>query len=850
MPLTPGDKLGPYEILSPLGAGGMGEVYKARDTRLDRSVAVKVLPEHIAKREDLRGRFEREARAVASLNHPNICTLHDIGAQDGISYMVMELMEGETLAARIEKGPIPLEHALAFATQIADALDRAHRAGVTHRDVKPANIMLTRDGVKVLDFGLAKSNAKIGPNDATIVASLTMEGSIIGTPQYMAPEQFEGKEADARADIWAFGAVLYEMVTGQKAFQGKSYGSLVGSILSTEPAPMAVAPFTPAWLERLVRRCLAKDPEDRYFSMHDIVLDLRTPPQDAPATAAKTNRWPWVLVAATTALAIAVAIFPIRKTSETPLPAKFEVSPPPGGRVTPIGGSAISPDGRTLAYMATDEKGVTMLYLRPIDSLQARALPGTEAAGRPFWSPDSKSLGFVASGKLKRVDAAGGVPIALCDTPAARGGTWNEEGLILFADRSMGLGIISSGGRTPTLVTKINQAAGELNHYYPQFLPGGKEFLYLVRHKDAAKQGIYWGSLDGKPPVRIIHSEFNGLYDAHSGHLLYIQGDGVLTACKLELNPPRLTGDPVVVIPAVGGVSANGYAQFSISNNGTLFYGQGTVRRNRRFEWWDRTGKLLESVGQAAEIPNDYSMSPDGSRIAFASGRFPMDVWIMPFASSIATRLTFSGGRNSQWSPDGKHVYYTNDGNIYKRAADGSGSEVLLAQGNSVTSVSPDEKYLLFGRGDIFLLPLEGEKKPTPYLQTKFLESDAVFSPDGRWVAYSSDESGKFEIYIQGFPERRGKWQVSAEGGSLPHWRADGKELYWTGNDRRTVMAAPIELQAAGVKAGRTEQLFRSPLVLSRDGKRFLVIAAEEDGEQPTNLPMVVVEHWAAGLGK
>ena len=500
MPLTPGDKLGPYEILSPLGVGGMGEVYKARDTRLDRSVAVKVLPEHIAKREDLRARFEREARAVASLNHPNICTLHDIGNQDGVIYMVMELMEGETLAARIEKGPIPLEQALAYAAQIADALDRAHRAGVTHRDVKPANIMLTRDGVKVLDFGLAKSTTAPGPNDATLVASLTTEGSIIGTPQYMAPEQFEGKEADARADIWAFGAVLYEMVTGQKAFQGKSYSTLVGAILAADP-PMTVKPFTPSWLERLARRCLAKDPEDRWQSMRDVVLDLRTPPLETNATTAKPNHWKWATAAAT-ALAIAAVVFPLRKNAEPPAQFKTDITPPAATSFTNtvnIGGSAIAPDGKTLAFVVTNAKGETLLHLRPIDSLEARALPGTENAARPFWSPDSKSIGFGASGKLKRIDVAGGVPLILCDTPVARGGTWNQDEVILYADQTAGLNRIPASGGAPVPVTKVDAAKGERYHYFPQFLPGGKEFLFLVRSNDAARAGayrasIYWGS--------------------------------------------------------------------------------------------------------------------------------------------------------------------------------------------------------------------------------------------------------------------------------------------------------------------------------------------------------------------
>src|SRR5262245_35972955 len=419
MPLSAGEKLGPYEILSPIGAGGMGEVYKARDTRLDRFVAVKVLPEHIARREDLRQRFEREARAVASLNHSHICGLHDSGNQNGTGYMVMVHLEGETLAARIARGSLPLDQALQLATQIADALDRAHRAGVTHRDVKPANLMLTRDGVKVLDFGLAKSGSKPAPTEQTLTAALTTEGSVLGTPQYMAPEQFEGKEADTRSDIWAFGAVLYEMVTGEKAFQGKSYSSLVGAILSADPRPMLVKPFTPPALERLVRRCLAKEPEDRYQSMRDVVLDLRMPPQEA-ASPIRMSQWPWAVAAGVCLVVAALAVgwgAWMRRSSEPPLPVKLDVSPPEGTRFGSIGsrgGSAISPDGRTLAFVAT-AKGETLLYVRPLESLEARALPGTEQAGRPFWSPDSKSLAFMAGGKLKRIEVAGGSANPLCD---------------------------------------------------------------------------------------------------------------------------------------------------------------------------------------------------------------------------------------------------------------------------------------------------------------------------------------------------------------------------------------------------------------------------------------------------
>ena len=865
MPLTVGDQLGPYEILSPIGAGGMGEVYKARDTRLDRTVAVKVLPEHIAKREDVRLRFEREARAVASLNHPHICILHDIGRHENTGYMVMEFMEGETLGDRLAKGPIPLDQALKHAIQIADALDRAHRAGVTHRDVKPGNIMLTRDGVKVLDFGLAKSApVRPGSTDSTLTNPLTAEGAIMGTPQYMAPEQFEGKEADARADIWAFGAVLYEMVTGQKAFRGKSYTGLVSAVLTADPAPMPVKPFTPSWLERLVRRCLAKDPEERYQSMRDVVLDLRAPTPEA-TVAVRPSRWPGAVAAAGVLLAVVAGYLGLRKAGEAAALVRFDVNPPAGAQFNGGGmnteGLAISPDGRTLAFMATNAKGETLLYVRPLDSLETRALAGTENAGRPFWSPDSKSLGFVGGGKLKRVEVVGGSTVALCDAPAARGGTWNEDGVILFADGNVGLLEIPASGGTPAAVTKTNTAAGEEFHYYPQFLPGGKEFLFLVRSADRAKGGIYLGALpggalDGRAPVLVQLAEFNGLYDATSRRLLYLQGNGTLMARRLELDPPRLTGDPVMVAEGVAGVGLNGYGEFSISGNGTLFYRREGAARRFRFGWLDRAGTVLEQIGQAVDVGFGHNLSPDGNRVAYGAGRSAGEIWVMGLGNGMMARITFNGGSFPRWSPDGRYLYNANGSGIWRKAADGSGEEESVWKGPAgfLQSLAPDGKHLLFGVRDIMLLALGGEKKAVPYVQTKFRESAGAFSPDGRWVAYHSDESGRPEVYIQGFPERRGKWPVTAEGGYSPNWRADGKELYWRGSDGRTVMAAAVELQAGGVKAGRGEALFRGGGTLftapqpSPDGKRFLDLIPE--GGAAAGLPMVVVLNWAAGLGK
>jgi Tol biopolymer transport system component len=856
MALSAGERLGPYEVLAPIGAGGMGEVYKARDTRLGRTVAVKVLPDHIAGREDARGRFEREARAVASLNHPHICTLHDIGP----NYMVLELIEGETLATRIEKGALPLEQALKFAMQIADALDRAHRAGVTHRDVKPQNIMLTRDGVKVLDFGLAKSTAKPAPTQETLTAVLTTEGTVLGTPQYMAPEQFEGKEADARSDIWAFGAVLYEMVTGRKAFQGKSYTSLVAAILGGEPAPMAVKPFTPVWLERLVRRCLEKDPEDRWQSMRDIVLELRTPAVESVAPA-KSTRWPWAVAAMSLAAALGWTAWR-EKPPAAPMPVALDVNPPQGVRFAPLGvlgGSAISPDGRTLAFVTLTAKGETLLHVRPLESVEARALPGTGGAGRPFWSPDSKSLAFFVRGQLKRIDVAGGSPITLCDTGAVgRGGTWSEDGFILFTTQNGVVQRVPASGGTPSAVTKLNQEAGEAAHHYPQLLPGGRQFLYLVRNADPEKNAIFAGSLDGKPATKIIQTAFKAAYDAASGRLLYIQGNGTLMARRLELDPPRLTGDPVVVAEGVGLAPPNGFANFSVSANGTLFYGQGTGGQKVRFAWRDRKGKVLGMIGEPVEALSGFRLSPDETRVAYpaevAGGQF--DIWMLELPRGVSTRFTFNGGRTASWSPDGKHVYYNSRRGIHRKAADGSGEEELVWEGfvNGVLNgVSPDGRHLLYTTSnDIWKLPLTGERKPEPYLQTKFAEQGWDFSPDGRWVVYRSNESGRDELYVQGFPDRRGKWQVSAGGGYWAAWRADGKELYWASNG--ILMAASMSSQGAAVQPGKPEPLFplantvSTPFAPARDGQRFLVLEPE-GGEQP-DPPMVVVQNWAARLRK
>jgi len=858
MPLSAGDRLGTYEILAHAGAGGMGEVYKARDTRLDRTVALKVLTSQ-------NERFEREARTVASLNHPNICVLHDIGAHNGTPFMVMEFLEGETLSAWIARGPLPLADTLRIAIQAGDALDRAHRAGITHRDIKPGNIMLTRDGAKVLDFGLAKVAEKAVPavpGDATLTNTLSGENVVMGTPQYMAPELFEGKQAGARSDIWAFGAVIYEMATGKKAFEGSSYSSLVGAILAAEPKPMQ--PLTPAWLERLVRRCLAKDPEDRWQSMRDVVLDLRNPPPtEAAATPPKRNWLPWAIAAIAACLALAATGWTLWLTRQ-PAPAAttmIEINPPAGGRFAPnnnTGGSAISPDGRTLAYVAVTAAGQTLLHIRRLDALEARAIPGTEDAGRPFWSPDSKSVGFVAGGKLKKVDLAGGSPDILCDATASRGGAWSEDGTILFAERTAGLMRIPAGGGQRVPVTAIKPEAGEQSHYYPQWIPGGRRFLYLVRGSPE-KQGIYVASLDsGTPAVRVLDTPGQARYDASTRNLLYVES-GTLLARRLELDPPRLTGDRVRVAEGVAAGFANGYTDFSLSADGLLFYGQRTANGKVQFVWFDRSGRKLESVGEQFEVgkPN-FRLSPDGTRVAYvARAGQQVDIWLLDMRRGASTRLTFQSGSSPTWTPDGKQVYYQcPPRGVCRKAADGSGDEQVVSSTIATPrSFSPDGSMLLWAVSDILALRIGAGEEPKPWLKTAFNEFTPEFSPDGRWVAYSSDESGRLEVYLQGYPERRGKWQVSQTGGRTPHWRSDGRELYWTGPADNTLTAATVTAGLAGIETGKPTPLFgirtgvgSNLFEPDRDGKRFLV--AEGVGSPDRDLPMVVVQNWPALLNR
>jgi serine/threonine-protein kinase len=879
MALSTGDKLGPYEILSPIGAGGMGEVYKARDTRLDRTVAVKVLPEHIAKREDLRARFEREARAVASLNHPNICTLYDIGAQDGVgSYMVMECLEGETLAARIAKGAIPLDGALKFAVQIADALDRAHRAGVTHRDVKPQNIMLTRDGPKVLDFGLAKASAaKPGPSEATLTAVLTTEGTVMGTPQYMAPEQFEGKEADARSDIWAFGAVLYEMVTGQKAFQGKSYSTLVGAILATDPAPMSVKPFTPSWLERLVKRCLQKDPEDRWQSMRDVVIELQTPPQEVgqghalPAQRMALRHW-----GAAGALAVALIVAGVLLYNATrPAPLRplvrlnLDVDDTTPLALTGGGGLlALSPDGSRLAVTLLGADGKVHLCTRLLNQSQVTPLAGTERATAPFFSPDGQWIGFFTDGKLKKIAVEGGAALTLCDAGDRPSGTWGDDGNIIMASQQSVLSRVSSAGGTPVPVTKLN--SGEITHRWPQVLPGSQAILFTANtHRggyDDANIDVV--SLKTGERKTVARGGFSPRYvptSLETGHLMYMHQS---TLFAVPFDPSRLAtmGSPVPILEDVNSsLAAGGFFAFAAppSGAGTFAYLPGkAASQGWSISWVDGSGKT-QPLHAPLGLYRAPRLSPDGKRLAFSKGTGQGDdIWVKDLDRDAPSRLSFLAGTNlwPVWTPDGKNIVFSSNNpaapGLYWIRSDGSGEAQRLTEGKPPEvpySFSPDGKRLAFhrignGGQDLFTALIEGDaghpKLGTPelFLGTPFSEVYPAFSPDGRWLAYSSNESGTFEVYVRPFPGPGGRWPISTGGGIFPLWSRDGRELLFETPDQR-VMAVGYTAKGDSFTAGKprlwTEARLLNTSTFSNydpapDGKRLAVFVADDaTGDKP-----------------
>ncbi|MBZ5699386.1 MAG: serine/threonine-protein kinase [Acidobacteriia bacterium] len=889
MAILPGRRLGPYEILSAIGAGGMGEVYKARDTCLDRIVAIKVLPTHLAGRAELRERFEREAKTIASLNHPHICTLYDTGHQDEIDYLVMEYLEGETLAQRLLKGSLPLEQVLQYAIEIADALDKAHRKGVTHRDLKPGNIMLTKSGTKLLDFGLAKLKQEVAPGTPlsqlpTMKSAITGEGTILGTLQYMAPEQVEAKEVDARTDIFAFGAVVYEMATGKKAFEGKTSASVMAKILEVDPPSMAsLQPMTPPALDRVVKKCLAKEPEKRWQAASDLTDELKWIADDgsqtavpAAATAERTRMLRrWALVAGLACLAVAViagfAVWNLKPSSSPRPESRFTVTLPPGQQLAGLDSGpavALSPDGSHLAYVAT-QSGTQQIYLRAMDSLETKSISGTEGAVNPFFSPDGQWLGFFAGGKLRKVSVSGGAALTLGDAPSPEGASWGSQGMIAFTPTQVStLQQVSDAGGTPQPLTRIEK--GESSHRWPEFLPGGKAVLFAASPTSSnwANAQVAVQSLGTSERRNLVQGGTSPRY-APSGHLVHAQGGSLMA---VPFDPQRLTATGAAV-PVVEGVlqsPSSGAAQYSISATGSLVYVSGSVQTTqRRLVWVSRSG-AEQPLAAPARTYRNPRLSPDGRRVAVNIEEQETQVWLYDLSRETLTRLTFEGSANlfPVWTLDGKRIAFQSNKerwpNLFWQLADGSGGLERLTTSeytNSPSSWSPDGQLLAFIEitpttgYDIGVLrmgdPSAGSgqvRKAQPFLRTPFTETVPEFSPDGRWLAYVSNESGRFEIYVQPYPGPGGKWQVSTEGGTEPVWNPKGRELFYRSGDK--MMAVDIATQPS-FTVGKPRMLFQGPYLptpgtlrnydVSPNGQRFLMLkASEQEQSAPTQINVVL----------
>jgi eukaryotic-like serine/threonine-protein kinase len=879
-----GSTLGRYQILSLLGAGGMGEVYRARDTRLDREVALKILPPDLTTDATMVARFEREAKAIAALSHPNILAIHDFGIENGVSYAVMELLEGENLRSRLARSALSWQQAVEIAIALADGLSAAHAKSITHRDLKPGNIMLTKSGVKILDFGLAKvdSTACVA-SETKETLTLTREGAVIGTVQYMAPEQLQGKQTDSRSDIFAFGVVVYEMITGRKAFEGAHPASVAAAILHTDPQPPAtLQPRMPMALDRVIRKCLAKDPEDRWQTARDLKDELQWIGegmlQSEPAGPGSNKKhFPWMLSAVVAVLVLALAglaIYVVRKPVQMPS-TRFLVPPPENSimALVNVGGPvAISPDGRQLTFVASGLDGNNYLWVQALDSVSARMLQGTSDASYPFWSPDSRLVSFFAEGKLKKIALSGGPPQVLCDAPSGRGGSWSRDNIILFSPHPVsGLYRIAAAGGEAIAVTTRDLAANESGHTWPQFFPDGRKFLHYVSTGKQESSGIYSGSLDSKERRHLLSANSNAAYaaptGAEPGYLLFARGT-TLIAQPFDHEKLRLSGESVSVAENLGYYEGFRIGDFSVSQNGVLAYGSGIVYPLSQLIWFDRGGKQLESVGTAAHQVAPR-LAPDEQWIAMAR----MDlrtaakvVWLMEVAGDRSSRFTFDpySADFPVWSPDGSRIVFgtARDGafNLYQKRAAGGNEEPLLRSDEFKlpTDWSPDGTSILFQsrsviktnpNWDLWILPLSQDRKPYPLIQSRFNESAGRFSPDGRLVAYVSDESGRPEICIRRSREPSSsdeKWQISTNGGTDPRWRRDGRELFYIGADQK-LTSVEIKTMSNTVVAGVPKPLFQasSSYDVAADGQRFLVNVRV--GGSVTS-PITVALNWSQTL--
>ncbi len=893
MSVAAGTRLGPYEMVSPLGAGGMGEVWRAKDTRLEREVAVKILPADFAANPQFKARFEREAKTISQLSHPNVCSLFDVGNHEGIDFLVMELIEGESLGDRLRRGPLPIELVLRHGIEIASALDAAHRQGIVHRDLKPGNVMLTKAGAKLLDFGLAKSGplitgtAGMSPmtDGPTAYKPLTEQGTILGTFQYMSPEQLEGLEADARTDIFSFGTLLYEMATGQRAFQGKTRTSLIASIVSGTPQPVSqLAPLTPPVLDHLIKKCLEKDPDDRWQSARDIADQMRwivdagsRAGEAAPVLAKRKTRTrvAWALNAATAAVAVLATVGVMVFWTASPRIVRSSLLPPENTQYAATSGAMVlSPDGFRIAFVARGDDGKQMLWVRALDALTAQPLAGTDDASHPFWSPDSRFIAFFSSGKLRKIDANGGPPQALCDATGGRGGTWSNGGTILFTPFTTEVIYkVSAAGGASAAVTEFDAKNAETSHRYPAFLPDGIHFLFLVEARaetEGSEEGftLFAGSTESKERKRLIATNASARY-AKSGHILFLR-DRTLLAQRFDAGKLELVGEAVPVAENVTR-TARWETPFSVSDNGLLAFQAGSGSELSHFVWLDRKGRDLETVPKPANYLS-IELAHDGKRVAAVvldPKSQKTDIWVLDLTRGTSTRLTFDPANDGSpiWSADDKVVYFTSQrqgrGDIFQKSSSGTGTdEVVLAdpEPSALVSLSADGRSgeIMTNNGakktgwDVSILDF-ATGKTRVFLETPFNELSPALSSDGRWLVYQSNESGQAEIYVQSLADDGGKWQISAAGGNRPRWSRDDSEIIFQSLDGKLMMVA-IQLTpefTASVPRllfdPKFRQVFGMQYAISPDGKRILVNRAIE---QPVVTPVTLVQNWTEGLGE
>ena len=887
MTLATGTKLGRYEIRSKVGEGGMGEVYLARDLEIGRDVAIKVLPSTFSQDKDRLRRFQQEACAAGALNHPNILSIYDVGKNDGSPYVVSELLEGETLRRRIAGTPMTQRRAIDYALQIANGLAAAHEKGIIHRDLKPDNIFVTNDGrVKILDFGLAKLTQPDGNQSQTEIPTRRVDtnpGVIMGTVGYMSPEQVKGRQVDQRSDIFSFGAILYEMLSGRRAFHGESPAETMSAILKEDPPELSQTNqnVSPA-LARFVNRCLEKNPESRFHSASDLAFALealsgsassfeKTISVATPGLQLRTReRLIWIAaVSLPLIIAIALAFSNFRRAPNASQTVRFFITPT--DQVAFIS-ALISPDGRLLLIRGRDSSGKTLLWIRSLDSLSTQPLSGTDNSAYPFWSPDSRSIAFFADSKLKRIEITGGPPQTLCDTGtgSGAGGAWNRDGVIVFArDHASGLYRVSAAGGIATALTALDKTQGDISHKYPQFLPDGKRFLYLAQNAKTEDSSIYVRAIDSSENRLILKTRAQAAY-VPDGYLLFLR-DRTLMAQPFDVSKLQLTGEPVLLAEQVGFNFAAGFANYSVSDNGVLTYMSGGSITGGQPFLFDRDGKSLGPVGPTGNYSNIY-LAPDEKRVAVSIGDSQSgarDIWLLDIARNTPTRFTFDPAEDAMpiWSPDGSRIAFVGDregtGNLYEKAANGASNEKLLLKTNERKfphDWSRDGKFIAYSNQsestniDLWVLPMTGDKKPVPFLNSTFNEDQAKFSPDGHFIAYSSDESGRYEVYLETFPVRGGKRMISRDGGAQPRWRRDGKEIFFIAPDRK-LMAADVKLEGSNLEVSVPKALFQTQIGgypiprngydVFGNGQRFLIITPRQENNLT---PITVVANWTAGL--